>query len=78
MSDHRNKNSKKDFIILVIILIFISILTSFSEDLGFDSLDDVELIMNVENEFDICIPDHMAEEVKTIKDAYELLGDLLN
>ena len=36
-------------------------------DLGFDSLDDVELIMSLEEKFDIVIPDTHAEELKTVR-----------
>ena len=40
--------------------------TRFSQDLGFDSLDNVEMIMDVENEFDIVIPDEDAEKLDTV------------
>jgi acyl carrier protein len=42
---------------------------SFVDDLGADSLDQVELIMALEDEFDIEIPDEDAEKLKTVKDA---------
>ena len=42
---------------------------SFAEDLGADSLDLVELIMTVEEEFNIEIPDDEAEKIKFVKDA---------
>lgn len=42
---------------------------SFAEDLGADSLDLVELIMNVEEEFNIEISDEDAEKIKYVKDA---------
>jgi len=42
---------------------------SFVDDLGADSLDQVELIMALEDEFDIEIPDEDAEKIKTVKDA---------
>jgi len=43
--------------------------TSFIEDLGADSLDTVELVMDLEEHFGIEIPDEDAEKLKTIKDA---------
>jgi acyl carrier protein len=42
---------------------------SFVEDLGADSLDVVELVMELEEEFDIEIPDEDAEKIQTVKDA---------
>ena len=42
---------------------------SFIEDLGADSLDTVELIMEFEKEFDIQIPDDKAETIATVGDA---------
>jgi acyl carrier protein len=42
---------------------------SFVEDLGADSLDQVELIMAFEEEFDIEIPDEDAEKISTVGDA---------
>ena len=46
---------------------------SFTNDLGADSLDTVELIMEFEKEFNIQIPDDQAEKITTVKDAVELL-----
>ena len=42
---------------------------SFTQDLGLDSLDTVELIMEFEKEFGITIPDDKAEVIKTVADA---------
>ncbi len=42
---------------------------SFTKDLGADSLDTVELIMELEKEFDISIPDAAAEKIGTVGDA---------
>ena len=42
---------------------------SFTNDLGADSLDTVELIMEFEREFDISIPDDQAEKIVTVGDA---------
>lgn len=47
---------------------------SFVEDLGADSLDQVELIMAFEDAFDVEIPDEDAEKMKTVKDALEYLS----
>ena len=42
---------------------------SFTNDLGADSLDTVELIMDFEKEFNIAIPDEQAEKIATVGDA---------
>jgi acyl carrier protein len=42
---------------------------SFTNDLGADSLDTVELIMEFEKEFNIAIPDEQAEKIATVGDA---------
>lgn len=44
---------------------------SFIEDLGADSLDTVELIMSLEEAFDIEIPDEEAEKIKTVQDVVD-------
>ena len=44
---------------------------SFVDDLGADSLDQVELIMAMEEEFDVSIPDEDAEKITTVKDAVD-------
>ena len=46
---------------------------SFTNDLGADSLDTVELIMEFEKEFDVTIPDEDAEQIATVGDAIEYL-----
>ena len=43
--------------------------TSFINDLGADSLDTVELVMELEDEFDLSIPDEEAEKIRTVGDA---------
>lgn len=48
---------------------------SFVEDLGADSLDTVELVMALEEEFDAEIPDEAAEKIKTINDAVKYIAD---
>lgn len=47
--------------------------TNFETDLGMDSLDRVELLMEVEKEFSIEIPDDEAEKVYTLADCVELV-----
>ncbi len=46
---------------------------NFTNDLGADSLDTVELIMEFEKEFDISIPDEDAENIATVGDAIDYL-----
>ena len=50
---------------------------SFIDDLGADSLDIVELVMAMEEEFDIEIPDDDAEKIQTIGDAVSYLKEKL-
>ena len=48
---------------------------NFTNDLGADSLDTVELIMEFEKEFDISIPDEDAENIATVGDAVSYLNE---
>ncbi len=48
---------------------------SFTNDLGADSLDTVELIMEFEKEFNIAIPDDQAEKIGTVGDAISYIED---
>jgi len=48
---------------------------SFIEDLGADSLDIVELVMEFEKEFNIDLPDEDAEKLRTVGDAIKYLND---
>jgi len=48
---------------------------SFTNDLGADSLDTVELIMEFEKEFNIAIPDEQAEKIATVGDAITYITD---
>ena len=50
--------------------------SSFVDDLNADSLDMVELVMAMEQEFDISIPDEVAEKVATVGDAVEYIKGL--
>ncbi|MEO5581905.1 MAG: acyl carrier protein [Saprospiraceae bacterium] len=50
---------------------------SFTNDLGADSLDTVELIMEFEKEFDISIPDEQAEKIQTVGQAISYLESQL-
>jgi len=47
--------------------------TSFVNDLGADSLDTVELVMELEEEFDITIPDDAAEKIQTVGQAVQYI-----
>jgi acyl carrier protein len=46
---------------------------SFTDDLNADSLDQVELVMELEQEFEVDIPDEQAEKIKTVADAINLI-----
>lgn len=48
--------------------------SSFVDDLGADSLDTVELVMALEEEFDLEIADEDAEKISTVKDAVEYIN----
>ena len=51
--------------------------TSFINDLGADSLDTVELVMEFEDEFDTSIPDEQAEKIKTVGEAIEFIAQAI-
>lgn len=51
--------------------------SSFVDDLNADSLDMVELVMAMEQEFDISVPDEVAEKVGTVGDAVEFIKNAL-
>ena len=48
---------------------------SFTNDLGADSLDTVELIMEFEKEFGLSIPDDQAENISTVQDAIDYIAN---
>ena len=50
---------------------------NFIDDLGADSLDNVELVMAFEEEFDIEIPDDAAEHIQTVGDAVKFIQERL-
>jgi acyl carrier protein len=50
---------------------------SFVDDLGADSLDQVELIMAMEEEFNVSIPDEDAEKIATVQDAVDYITKAL-
>jgi len=52
--------------------------SKFVEDLGADSLDVVELVMALEEKFDIEIPDEDAEKIATVADAISFIENLQN
>lgn len=47
--------------------------TSFTNDLNADSLDTVELVMELEDEFDLTIPDEKAEKLKTVGESIDFI-----
>lgn len=51
--------------------------TSFMDDLGADSLDLVELVMALEEEFDVEMPDNDVENIRTVSDAVTFLKAML-
>ncbi len=51
--------------------------TSFVNDLGADSLDTVELVMELEDEFDMSIPDDEAEKLQTVGSAIDFIQKIM-
>jgi acyl carrier protein len=51
--------------------------SSFVDDLGADSLDTVELVMALEEEFDVSVPEEELEGIETVGQAYELVAGKL-
>lgn len=56
----------------------ISMESTFVDDLGADSLDVFQIIMGIEEEFDIEIPNEEAEKISTVADAVEQIKNSLN
>lgn len=52
--------------------------STFLDDLGADSLDVFQIIMGIEEEFDIEIPPEKAEKITTVEEAVELIKGALN
>ena len=52
--------------------------TTFVDDLGADSLDVFQIIMGIEEEFDIEIPAEKAEKITTVEEAVELIKGAMN
>ena len=52
--------------------------TTFIDDLGADSLDVFQIIMGIEDEFDIQIPDDAAEKISTVSDAVNAIKTAVN
>ncbi len=52
--------------------------TTFTDDLGADSLDVFQIIMGIEEEFDIEIPAEKAEKITTVEEAVELIKSALS
>ncbi|MGR3294133.1 MAG: acyl carrier protein [Candidatus Scalindua sp.] len=53
----------------------ITLETSYVNDLGADSLDIVELVMELEDEFDVSIPDEDAEKIQTVDDTVKYINE---
>lgn len=52
--------------------------TTFMDDLGADSLDVFQIIMGIEEEFDIEVPAEEAENITTVEEAVELINNAIN
>jgi acyl carrier protein len=56
----------------------VSMETKYAEDLGADSLDQAELVMEIEDEFDINISDDVGEKIRTVGDTVNFIHDEVN
>ena len=56
----------------------ITMKTDFRKDLGADSIDLVELIMSLEEEFDLEVEDEEVENINTVEDAVEYINNILD
>lgn len=52
--------------------------TTFTDDLGADSLDVYQIIMGIEQEFDIEVPAEIAENISTVEEAIEMIKNAIN
>ena len=52
--------------------------TTFMDDLGADSLDVYQIIMGIEEDFDIEVSEELAENIKTVEEAVELIKNAMN
>ena len=52
--------------------------TTFMDDLGADSLDVFQIIMGIEEEFDIEVPSEEAENITTVEEAVEMINSAIN
>lgn len=52
--------------------------TTFTDDLGADSLDVYQIIMGIEQEFDIEVPAEVAEKIITVEEAIEMIKNAIN
>ena len=75
MSDHKNKINSIIVDKLGVDENKITATAHFIEDLGADSLDTVELIMQFEEDFGIEIPDEDAEKILTVQSAYDYISN---
>ena len=75
MSDHKNKINSIIVDKLGVDENKITATAHFIEDLGADSLDTVELIMQFEEDFGIEIPDEDAEKILTVQNAYDYINN---
>ena len=56
----------------------ITLSTTFMDDLGADSLDVFQIIMGIEEEFDIEIPNELAENITTVEEAVNMIKSAVN
>lgn len=56
----------------------ITLETTFMDDLGADSLDVFQIVMGIEEEFDIEIPAEAAEKISTVEEAVNLINNAIN
>jgi acyl carrier protein len=52
--------------------------SQFAADFGFDSLDQVEFMMTIEDQFEISVPDEIAEKIQTVRDAVQAIQKLIS